>query len=113
MAARTHSALVIVGARKPFEIRQRPTTAPQKDEILVKSYFTASTPLDLHRADGGLLITPLQTPGSTTVGVVAEAGPDVKHLKVGDKVFGWAHEGNVQAAHQEYITAPGWKFGKV
>jgi NADPH:quinone reductase-like Zn-dependent oxidoreductase len=113
MAPRTHAALVAVGPRKPFEVHQRPTTTPQSDEILVKSSFTASTPLDLHRADGGLLVVPPQVLGAVTVGVVAEVGPDVTRLRPGDKVFGWAHEGNIQASHQEYITAPGWKFAKV
>lgn len=113
MATRSHRALVTVGPRKPFEIHERPTVAPQGDEVLVHSKFTSSTPLDLHRADGGLLVTPPQVLGAVTVGIVHEVGPEANRFKPGDHVFGWAHEGNVQAAHQEYITAPQWKFAKV
>ncbi|KAI1880305.1 hypothetical protein JX265_001926 [Neoarthrinium moseri] len=113
MSARTHSALVLVGQREPFEIHQRPTITPEGSDILIDSKFTASTPLDLHRADGGLLIEPPQVLGAVTVGVVEEIGPNVTLFKPGDRVFGWAHEGNVQAAHQERITAPDWKFARI
>ncbi|KAH6658064.1 chaperonin 10-like protein [Truncatella angustata] len=113
MSTRTHRALVTVGPRKPFEVHQRPTKIPDGDEILVHSKFTASTPLDLHRADGGLLVEPPQVLGAVTVGIVQEVGPDAKRYRPGDEVFGWAHEGNYQAAHQEFVTAPEWKFGKI
>lgn len=113
MTTRTHQALVAVGPKKPFEIQSRPTKTPQGTDILVHSKFTASTPLDLHRADGGLLLQPPQVLGAVTVGVVQEVGPDAKSYRAGDEVFGWAHEGNDQAAHQELITAPEWKFAKV
>ncbi|KAK6062903.1 zinc-binding dehydrogenase [Seiridium cupressi] len=113
MTTRTHRALVTVGPRKPFEIHERPTVAPEGDKILVQAKFTASTPLDLHRADGGLLVEPPQVLGAVTVGVVKEVGPEAKRFRPGDEVFGWAHEGNVEAAHQERVTAPEWKFGKI
>ncbi|KAH8668547.1 chaperonin 10-like protein [Xylariales sp. PMI_506] len=113
MAPRTHSALVVVGARKPLEIHQRVTPTPTGNDVLFHPLFTASTPLDLHRADGGLLIEPPQVLGGASSGIVAEVGPDVTRFKPGDKVFGWAHEGNDQAAHQEYFLAPEWKFAKV
>ncbi|KAI1452461.1 GroES-like protein [Annulohypoxylon moriforme] len=113
MAAQTHDALVIVAPRAPYEIHRYPTISPIGDEILVHVKWTASTPLDLHQADGGLLIeTPFRT-GSTSAGVVVEVGPDVKQLKVGDRVFGFAHQQPKWKAHQEYATAPEWVFGKV
>ena len=111
---RTHTAVAFVGTRKPLEAIRVPTVAPEGDEILIRSQFTASTPLDLHRADGGLLMKPGDIFGSTTVGVVEEVGPRAAgRLRVGDRVFGWAFQEPRYKAHQEYVTAPEWMFGKV
>ncbi|KAK8076083.1 hypothetical protein PG994_003355 [Apiospora phragmitis] len=87
---RTHTAVAVVGARQPLEAIRVPTASPEADEILIRSQFTASTPLDLHRADGGLLQQPGDIFGSTTVGVKPR-----------------------YRAHQEYVTAPEWMFGKI
>ncbi|KAI2601958.1 GroES-like protein [Hypoxylon sp. NC1633] len=113
MATPTHDALVIVAPRAPYEVHQYPRIPPTGDEITVHVKWTASTPLDLHQADGGLLIeTPMRT-GASSAGVVVEIGPDVKHFRVGDRVFGFAHQQPKWKAHQEYATAPEWVFGKV
>lgn len=113
-ANRTHTAIAFVGARKPLEAIQVPTVSPKGDEILIRSQFTASTPLDLHRADGGLLMKSGDIFGSTTVGVVEEVGPSAAgRLQVGDRVFGWAFQEPRYKGHQEYVTAPEWMFGKV
>lgn len=108
-----HNALVVTNPRAPLEIRQFPTVPPTGDEILVNVKWTASTPFDLHQADGGLLLEGPQRTGSAAAGVVAEVGPDVKRFKVGDRVFGYAHQQPNWKAHQEYATAPEWVFGKV
>ncbi|KAI8966274.1 GroES-like protein [Daldinia sp. FL1419] len=113
MSTPTHNGLVIVAPRAPYEIHEFPTIPPVGDEVRVHVQWTASTPLDLHQADGGLLIeTPFRT-GHTSGGIVVEVGPNVKHLKVGDRVFGFAHQQPKWKAHQEYATAPEWVFGKV
>ncbi|KAK8117871.1 NAD(P)-binding protein [Apiospora kogelbergensis] len=113
-ANRTHTAIAFVGARKPLEAIQVPTVSPKGDEILIRSQFTASTPLDLHRADGGLLMKSGDIFGSTTVGVVEEVGPSAAgRLQVGDRVFGWAFQEPRYKGHQEYVTAPEWMFGKI
>ncbi|CAJ2505942.1 Uu.00g000720.m01.CDS01 [Anthostomella pinea] len=113
MAHRTHDALVMVAPRAPYEICKFDTVAPKDDEVLINVKWTASTPLDLHQADGGLLVEHPSRSGSTSVGVVIEVGPDVKHLKVGDAVFGFAHQKPKWKAHQEFATAPEWVFGKI
>ncbi|KAI0850273.1 GroES-like protein [Daldinia vernicosa] len=113
MATSTHNGLVIVAPRAPYEVHQFPTIPPVDDEIRVHVKWTASTPLDLHQADGGLLIEIPYRTGSTSAGVVVEVGPNVKHLRVGDRVFGFAHQQPKWKAHQEYSTAPEWVFGKI
>ncbi|KAI1811185.1 GroES-like protein [Poronia punctata] len=107
-----HDALVLTGPRT-YEIRRFPRVRPEKDEITVNVKWTASTPLDLHRADGGLLVEYPMRLGSTGAGIVAEVGPEVKNFKVGDRVFGFAHQQPAWKTHQEYSTAPEWVFGKI
>ncbi|KAK6852033.1 hypothetical protein PG995_012158 [Apiospora arundinis] len=52
--------------------------------------------------------------GSTTAGVVVKVGPQASgRLRVGDRVFGWAFQEPRYKAHQEYVTAPEWMFGKI
>lgn len=113
MATQMHNSLVAVNPRAPYEIRQYPTVSPTGDEILIRVKWTASTPFDLHQADGGLFLEEPQRTGSAAAGVVVEVGSDVQHFKVGDRVFGYAHQQPDWKAHQEYATAPEWVFGKV
>lgn len=113
MSDKTHSALVIVGARQPYEVRQFPTKTPKDDEVLVKVLWTASSPVDLHRMDGGLLLDPPTRTGSSCTGVVVKAGNAVQHLKPGDRVFGQGRQEPDELPHQEFVTGPAWTFGKV
>ncbi|PVH83380.1 GroES-like protein [Cadophora sp. DSE1049] len=106
MSTPTHDAVVTVAIGAPLEIKQVPTPKPTGDEVLVKVLYTASTPLDLHQNDGGLLVTHPQVLGDGTAGIVVEIGPDVKDLKIGDKVFGFTWRSQVEKAHQIYSLAP-------
>ncbi|KAI1127500.1 GroES-like protein [Nemania abortiva] len=111
---RTHDGLVLVDTKTPYEVRKFPTVPPKGDEIMVNIKWTASTPLDLHQADGSLLVQHPMRTGSAGAGVVVEVGPDVKHFEVGDAVFGFAPPQEPQwSTHQEYSTAPEWAYGKV
>jgi len=109
----THAAVATVGLKKPLEILQVPTAKPEGDEVRVRVEWTASTPLDLHQNDGGLLVTHPQVLGDGTAGTVVEVGPDVQRLAVGDKVFGFAWRSRKEKAHQEFCTANEWLFAKV
>ena len=62
------------------------TIAPGQGEVRVRVEWTASTPLDLHQADGGLLVHHPQVLGDGIAGTVVEVGSGVKNLKLGDKV---------------------------
>lgn len=82
----THPAVVTTAIHGPLEILQVPTIKPSEGEVRVRVQWTASTPLDLHQNDGGLLVQHPQVLGDGIAGTVVEAGPGLKHLAVGDKV---------------------------
>ncbi|TKA50391.1 hypothetical protein B0A55_12943, partial [Friedmanniomyces simplex] len=113
MATPAHAAVVTTAPRTPLVIRQVPTIAPINDEVLVRVEWTASTPLDLHQADGGLLVKHPQVLGGGVAGTVLETAEGAKRLKVGDKVFGFQWREQKEKGHQEKLTAPEWLFGKV
>lgn len=82
----THIALATVAIRAPLEIIQVPTVRPIDHEVRVRVQWTASTPLDLHQNDGGLLVKHPQILGDGVAGTVEEVGPLVRNLAVGDQV---------------------------
>jgi len=91
----THNAIATVAIRAPLEIIQVPTVRPVDQEVRLRVEWTASTPLDLHQNDGGLLVKHPQILGSSVAGTVEEVGPIVQNLAVGDKVSGFCHEGEL------------------
>ncbi|KAL1597843.1 hypothetical protein SLS60_008330 [Paraconiothyrium brasiliense] len=109
----THPAVVMVGVKKPLDIHQVPTIKPQGDEVRVRVEWTASTPLDLHQNDGGLLVTHPQRLGDGTAGTVVEVGPSARRLNVGDKVFGFTWRTPQEKAHQEFCTTNEYLFSKL
>ena len=82
-----HPAIVTVAKGAPLEILQVPTIDPVEDEVQVRVEWTASTPLDLHQNDGGLLVKHPQVLGDGVAGPVVKTGPGVKKLKTGDMVY--------------------------
>ena len=116
----THQALAIIAPREPLQSITVPTVPPKEDEVLIHVKWTASTPLDLHRADGGLLIGPDSPPhimGTCYAGTVAALPPNPSppaHIQVGDPVFGFVQDGNpLEAGIQEYVTVPSYKVSKL
>ncbi|KAF2645577.1 GroES-like protein [Massarina eburnea CBS 473.64] len=108
-----HKGVAMVGIKKPLAIVEVPTITPKGDEVRVRVEWTASTPLDLHQNDGGLLVNHPQLSGDSTAGTVVEVGPDVKNLRVGDEVFGFTWRSQQEKAHQEFCTTNEWLFGKL
>lgn len=82
----THKAIATVAARALLEIIEVPTTQPVEREVRVRVEWTASTPLDLHQNDGGLVVKHPQILGDSVAGTVVEVGPMVRKLTVGDQV---------------------------
>lgn len=109
----THSAVATVAVKAKLGLIQVPTVKPINNQVRVRNEWTASTPLDLHQNDGGLLVTHPQVLGDGTAGTVVEVGPNVQRLKIGDKVFGFTWRCQAEKAHQEFVTAEEWLLGKV
>lgn len=82
----THLAIVTVARRAPLDITQVPTLHPGEGEVRIRTEWTSMGPLELHQADGGLLVHHPQILGDSVAGTVVEIGPDVEEVKEGDKV---------------------------
>ena len=115
----THAAIVVTHIRDPLALLTVPTHAPLPSEALIRVTWTSSSPVELHRADGGLLLPAGDAPanfilGCTFGGTVVALGDEGSHLAVGDKVFGFVQDGDArQAGFQEYVTVPVWRVSKV
>ncbi|KAL1605773.1 hypothetical protein SLS59_003577 [Nothophoma quercina] len=109
----THSAVVTTGLKAKLELNLVPTVKPTGEQVRVRNEWTASTPLDLHQNDGGLLVHHPQVLGDSTAGTIVEVGPDVKRLKVGDKVFGFTWRTQAEKGQQEFVTAEEWLLAKL
>jgi hypothetical protein len=117
----THKAIAITAPRHPLQLTTLPTHPPLPSEALIRVTWTASTPLNLHRADGGLLLGDVSPTnpfilGSEFAGTVVALGSEEgsSHLKVGDEVFGFVQDGVPrEAGFQEYVTVPVWRVSKV
>ncbi|KAL1865412.1 hypothetical protein VTK73DRAFT_5281 [Phialemonium thermophilum] len=102
-----HQAVVITAPRAPLALAEYPTVPPAAGEVLVHVLWTSSTPLDLHQADGGLLIKPPAIMGGTYGGRIVqlgEGGDDGGRLHVGDLVFGFEWRRPSAMGHQTYLT---------
>lgn len=117
----THRAVVLPRVRAPLEVHEVATVPPKAGEVLVRVLWFGSTPLNLHQADGGLIITPPHIMSGCFAGAVVQLGGDpsdlgtttTKPLQVGDNVFGFAFAQPQQRPMQEYITVPTYMCGKV
>jgi Zn-dependent alcohol dehydrogenase len=81
-----HDAVATVAVRARLALIRVPTIEPKDCEVLIRVEWTASTPLDLHQNDGGLLVNHPQVLGDGIAGTVMTVGPKVVRLKAGDKV---------------------------
>jgi hypothetical protein len=127
----THNAVATVAVRAPLEIIQVPTIRPVGREVRIRMEWTASTPLDLHQNDSGLLVKHPQILGDGVAGTIVEVGDMVRRLAIGDqvstrkfalhrtcqtdlrKVFGFCFEEAKCKAQQEYVTVAETSLSKV
>ncbi|KPM39032.1 hypothetical protein AK830_g7536 [Neonectria ditissima] len=117
----THQAVVTTAKRAPLSIIEVLTEAPEPGEVVVCVQWTASSPLDLHQADGGLLAQHPFILGGSIAGTVVAVGPNdsksekpnAAPLAVGDRVFGFTWEKQKQHSFQTYATVSQHLLGRV
>lgn len=113
----TQKAVALPAKRTPFIQLTTRVHPPSAGEVVIRVQWTASSPLDLHFADGGLLISdyPFLMGNGGAAGVVAAVGKDgdLKGLQVGDRVMSFAFHGGKEANNQEYITVPAYMVSKI
>lgn len=109
----THPAVVTVSPRAPLEIRHVKSPKLTGNQVRVRNEWTTSGPLDLHKADGGLLVSHPEVLGGTVAGTIVELGEEVKALKLGDKVFGFGWRSEQEKSHQALSVLPENLLAKV
>jgi propanol-preferring alcohol dehydrogenase len=71
----------------PLRLEDVPTPAPAANEVRLKVHCCAICRTDLHVIEGDLPAPRLPLiPGHQVVGVIDAIGPDVRHLKPGDRI---------------------------
>ncbi|KAI8198872.1 hypothetical protein KHU50_008393 [Colletotrichum sp. SAR 10_65] len=111
---KTHKAVATPAKRAPLILLDRATEPPGPGEVLIHNEWTASSPLDLHRADGGLLCTYPEVMGGGAAGTVVAVGPGGDgRLRAGDQVFAFAFHLPREKAHQEFATVPEYLVSKL
>ncbi|KAK0375322.1 zinc-binding dehydrogenase [Colletotrichum limetticola] len=115
---KTHKAVATPAKRAPLILLDRETAPPGPGEILILNEWTASSPLDLHRADGGLLCNHPEVMGGGAAGTVVAVGPDqdpadADRLNPGDKIFTFAFHHFSERAHQDFATVPAYLVSKL
>ncbi|EPE31310.1 GroES-like protein [Glarea lozoyensis ATCC 20868] len=104
----THKAIVTTAPRAPLSLLNVSTPSLQGNEVLIRVEWTASTPLDMHQAESGLLVNHPQVLGDSVAGTVVGVGEAVEGVGVGDGVFTFTLH-----AHQEYILVPSTSVGRI
>src|SRR5580692_988552 len=90
------------GGPEVMQIAEMPVPQPKGSEAVVKINIAGVNSIDAQFRDGRLR-TPLPfTPGQEGAGVVTALGPQVKALKVGDRVA-WS---GTLGSYAEYVAAP-------
>ena len=108
MIPKTMRAAVVEKFGAPLQIRDVPVPSPGPGQALIQIMATGVCHTDLHAADGDWPAkpTPPFIPGHEGAGVVMQLGPDVTHLRVGDRVgLAWLHSA---CGHCEFCLK-GWE----
>src|SRR5438105_11822694 len=77
------------GGPEAMRIEEVPDPRPGAGQVLVKVHAAGVNPVDSYIRSGTYAVKPPlpYTPGMDAAGVAVEAGPDVKGLKAGDRVY--------------------------
>jgi NADPH:quinone reductase len=90
------------GAPEVMELVELPVPQPKPAEALVKVHFAGVNSIDGQFRDGRLRTLLPFIPGQEGAGVVTAVGPQVKLVKVGDRVA-WS---GTLASYAEYVAVP-------
>ncbi|RMZ90052.1 hypothetical protein DV736_g2719, partial [Chaetothyriales sp. CBS 134916] len=104
---------VTIAPGAPLTIHNLRTPTPIGNQVRILNHWPCSTPLDLHQADGHLLVKAPQVLGYSVAGIVVEIGPEVNYLQVGDKVFGFTWRTQQEKAYQTFVVAQETLVGRV
>jgi NADPH:quinone reductase-like Zn-dependent oxidoreductase len=86
MSSKTHTAVATISVNQ-FDVIQVPTPKPGEGEVLIKVAYAAMIAFDTYMNDLGYLATTFpMTFGFSASGTIAEVGPGIHDLKVGDRV---------------------------
>ncbi len=91
---KTMKAAVVEKFGEPLVVREVPVPKPGPGQALIEINASGVCHTDLHAADGDWPIKPTLPfiPGHEGTGTVVALGPDVSHLKLGEKVgIAWLH----------------------
>ncbi|HTV06558.1 MAG TPA: alcohol dehydrogenase AdhP [Acidobacteriaceae bacterium] len=105
---KTMQAAVVEKFGEPLKVRELPIPQPGPGQVLIRVMSSGVCHTDLHAADGDWPIKPTLPfiPGHEGAGVVVALGPDVTHLKEGDRVgIAWLHSA---CGHCEFCLS-GWE----
>lgn len=89
-----------VGGPEVLELVDLPVPEPKANEALVKLAASGVNFIDVYHREGRYKAALPFTPGQEGAGVVSAIGPDVKSVKVGDRVA-WSH---LLGAYAEYAV---------
>lgn len=114
----TQTAIAMAGPRQPLVvIPSSPVHPPSEGEVTIRVIWTSTSPLELHRNDGGLLVEswPFLCGSCGVAGPIVAISPvgDTKGLSLNDHVTSFAFRGGKEANHQEYITVPAYLVSKI
>jgi propanol-preferring alcohol dehydrogenase len=78
--------------QSPLELTDLPVPSPGDDELLIRVHACGLCHTDLHTVEGEISARLPIVPGHQIVGVVEQAGPNVRNFRVGDRVgVPWLH----------------------
>jgi NADPH:quinone reductase-like Zn-dependent oxidoreductase len=97
-----------LGGPEVLETVERPDPRPGSDEVVIRTAAIGVNPVDAAVRAGhiALLGDPPFTVGWDVAGVVSAIGDRVRHLAVGDRVFGMPRFPAQAAAYAELVVAP-------
>jgi NADPH2:quinone reductase len=91
-----------VGGPEVLQVANLPAPKPKPNEAVVKISAAGVNFIDAYQREGRYKVPLPFIPGQEGAGEVTEVGPEVKEVKIGDRVA-WT---GIQGSYAEYVAAP-------